>query len=256
VNKTILVPFYETQFDTTAKRIWQEAMPGYKVVGINCNAIIPSLGAIHCITKEIGVNAPLRIVHQALECQDNSIVGGGYAVNARIQHRSGISGAKIFYSADLLAPWQSADMTEGIIPNGDWYGSIPLQAVGSTVYYYIEATANDGKTISRPIAAPEGWWKFCVTQSSGTETPTAQMMEIYPNPASAITVVPVHSSLKTQGNILVFNSLGQIAMEIFEGEIPSGNTNYFLDAGKLAPGTYFVKLQTGGQVSVKKLAVR
>ncbi|MFN0033631.1 MAG: agmatine deiminase family protein [Saprospiraceae bacterium] len=256
VNKTILVPFYETQFDTTARRIWQEAMPGYKVVGINCNSIIPSLGAIHCITKEVGVNEPLRIVHQALQCQDNSLVFGEYSVYATVQHRSGIEGAKLFYTTDLSAPWQSTDMTQGIIPNGDWFGAIPMQAAGSTVFYYIEAKAVNGKTLARPITAPDGWWKFCVTQSSGVETPLADLLEIYPNPASATTVVPVQCAAKTRGSVLLFNSLGQLVQEIFSGEFPSGNSNYFLDAGNLASGTYFVKLQTGGQVRVRKLVVR
>jgi len=256
VNKTIIVPFYQQQYDTTARRIWQEAMPGYKVVGIDCNAIIPSLGAIHCITKEVGVSDPLRIVHQELECQDNSLVPGGYSVHASIQHRSGISGAKIFYKTDLSGPWQSTDMWQDIVPNEDWFGAIPAQPAGSVVYYYIESIATNGKTFARPITAPDGWWKFCVTQSSGTENLMADLMDIYPNPAAAITVIPVQSSAKIQGSILLYNSLGQMVQALFAGEIPSGSSNYFLDAGNLVPGTYFVKLQTGGQVRMKKLVVR
>ncbi|MBC7774746.1 MAG: agmatine deiminase family protein [Phycisphaerae bacterium] len=257
VNKTIIVPFYQQQYDTTAQRIWQETMPGYKVVGIDCNAIIPSLGAIHCITKEIGVNDPLRIIHQALQCQDNSNAPDAYSIYATIQHRSGIFGAKVFYTTNLSADWKSTDMWQGIIANDDWFGAIPTQPAGSTVYYYIEATAFNGKTLTRPITAPTGWWKFCVTQNSSTEEATAvDMLDIYPNPASAVTVIPVQSSSNARGNILVYNSLGQMVLEVFAGEIPSGNTNYFLDAGKLASGTYFVKLQTGGQVRVRKLVVR
>ena len=257
VNKSIIVPFYEQKFDTTAQRIWEEAMPGYKVIGIDCNSIIPSLGAIHCITKEVGVNDPLRIVHQELACQDNSNNPGAYSVSAIIQHRSGISGAKLFYTTDLSSDWKSIDMWQGIVANDDWFGSIPTQPAGSTVYYYIEATAVNGKTLARPITAPSGWWKFCVTQSSKIEEPlSAALLNIYPNPASAITVVPVQSSAKTRGNILIFNSLGQMVHKIFEGEIPSGSSNYFLDAGTLASGTYFVKLQTGGQVQIKKMVVR
>ena len=257
VNKTVILPFYETQYDTTAQRIWQESLPGYKIVGVDCNSIIGLSGAIHCITKEVGVNDPLRIIHQELQCQENGNTPGGYAVNASIQHRSGIAGAKIFYTTDLSAAWQNTDMWQGIIANDDWFGSIPAQAGGSTVYYYIEASAVNGKTFARPITAPEGWWKFCVTPASGTDEPAAvTLLDIYPNPASAITAVPVQSAAKAQGNILVYNSLGQMVEEVFEGEIPSGSSTYFLDAGKLAGGTYYVKLQTRGQVQVKKLIVK
>ena len=58
VNKTILVPTYEEQFDTVGLKIWEEAMPGYKIQGIDCNGIIDLNGAIHCITKEVGVSEP------------------------------------------------------------------------------------------------------------------------------------------------------------------------------------------------------
>lgn len=256
VNKTVIVPFYETQFDTTAQRIWEESMPGYRVVGIDCNSIIPSLGAIHCITKEVGVADPLRIVHQELKCQDNSMTVGGYPVYASLQHQSGIAGAKLFYATNPAGPWLSTEMYQGIIPNKDWFGNIPMQAAGSTVYYYIEGTAVNGKSITRPITAPKGYWSFCVTQSSGISSPVAELLEIYPNPASAITVIPVQSSAKARGTILVFNNLGQQVLQVYEGEIPSGNTNYFLDASQFAAGTYFIKLQTGNQVGMKKLIVR
>ncbi|MFN0215330.1 MAG: agmatine deiminase family protein [Saprospiraceae bacterium] len=257
VNKTIIVPFYELQYDTIAQQIWQKTMPGYNVVGIDCNSIIGLSGAIHCITKEVGVADPLRIVHQPLICQDNSNSPNSYSLYATIQHRSGVAGAIVFYTTDLSLPWQSTDMWQGIIPNGDWFGAIPVQPAGSTVYYYIEATAVNGKTLVRPLPAPSGWWKFCVTQSIGTkELGVAELLDIYPNPASSITVIPVNSSVKTGGNILIYNSLGQMMQEVFSGEIPSGNTNYFLDAGQLAAGTYFVRLQTGGQVRMKKLVVR
>jgi agmatine deiminase len=53
VNNTILVPIYEEQWDTTALRIYREALPGYEVVGIDCNEIITASGAIHCITKAV-----------------------------------------------------------------------------------------------------------------------------------------------------------------------------------------------------------
>jgi agmatine deiminase len=256
VNKTVIVPFYQQQYDTTAQRIWEEAMPGYKIVGINCNSIIPLSGAIHCITKEVGVNDPLRIVHQPLECQDNSQNPFGYGISATIQHRSGIAGARIYYSSDPDGPWQIADMVQNTSSPSEWLGAIPSHTAGTTVHYYIQAEAVSGKTLARPMTAPEGWWKFCVTQSSATEDPLAVLQAIYPNPASAITVVPVSTVSKVQGRIAVYNSYGQEILTLFAGEIPAGQSNYFLDAGKLPSGAYWVKCQAGNQVSTQKLMIR
>ncbi len=261
VNKTIIVPFYQQQFDTTASRIWKQAMPGYNVVGINCNAIIPSLGAIHCITKEVGVNDPLRIVHKPIEAVIQNAFGpDNYPVKATIQHRSGVASANVFYRRRTASTWESVSMVPVLNPDSlnYWTGLIPKQeGYFDTLFYYIQAEANSGKTQLRPLPSPTGAWSFPIVPNvSDTKTPTTDLLEIYPNPASAITVLPVQSSAKTRGSVLIFNSLGQLALKVFEGEIPAGNSNYFLDAGKLSPGTYWVKLQTGGSVRLKKLIIQ
>ncbi len=261
VNKTVIVPFYETEFDTMAQRIWQEALPGYKVVGVDCNAMISKNGAIHCITKEIGVNDPLRIVHKPIEgVLQNAWGPSNYPVTALIQHRSGIAAASVFYRSKNISNWIGIAMSPNTNPDSlnFWTAYIPKQeGYFDTLFYAIVATSNSGKTVQRPLPGPAGAWRFLIQATiSSFKTPTVEMLEIYPNPASAITVIPVQSHSKTQGSILIFNSLGQMVREVFVGEIPSGSTHYFLDAGKLASGTYFVKLQTGGQVRMKKLVVR
>ena len=66
VNNTVILPTYQ-QYDTTAIRIWEEALPGYNIVGIDCDGgnsnIIALSGAIHCITHSVGVEDPLMISH-------------------------------------------------------------------------------------------------------------------------------------------------------------------------------------------------
>ncbi len=258
VNKTVLVPFYEEQFDTTAQRIWEESLPGYNIVGINSNAIIPSLGAIHCITKEVGVPDPVHIVHQQLPCLDNAQYLE-YPVWATLSHRSGIASAKIYYTTDLNQPWQSVDLPYYPLDDTIWNyrGFIPQQSAGQTVYYYIEATANNGKTITRPLVAPQGYWRFCVTESVGApEISTVELALVYPNPASAITVVPVHATASTPGQLNLFNALGQLVQRVFEGTFNTGDSNYFIDASGFPSGTYWVELRSGNQASVQKLIIR
>ena len=93
VNKTVILPAYAQQYDTTAVRIWKEAMPGYTIKTINCNSIIPALGAIHCIAKEVASANPLLISHRPLHDTYNAT--NAYQVDARIEHRSGIASAEI-----------------------------------------------------------------------------------------------------------------------------------------------------------------
>ena len=101
VNKKVLVPTYRTQYDTTGLRILREAMPGYEVIGIDCDNsganIIGSGGAIHCITKAIGASDPLLISHQELSNTTDNI--NPHYVEALIMHSSGISSATLHYKS-------------------------------------------------------------------------------------------------------------------------------------------------------------
>ncbi|MCK6693410.1 MAG: agmatine deiminase family protein [Thermoanaerobaculia bacterium] len=262
VNKTVLLPAYEEKYDSTALRVWREALPGYKIVGINCNDIIPLGGALHCITKEIGVADPLRIVHQPLkEVIQTPDAPQNYPVYALLQYRDGIDGGRVWYTTDTAAAWQFVDMTP-YQPNDTaniWVGYIPRQNVGSTVYYYIEAKADGGqRTRVRPMPAPKGWWKFRVEgETIATNDPAnAALNPVFPNPARGLTCVPVQCTAGTTGTITLYNSLGQAVHRIHEGRIPSGASRYYFDAGKFQAGAYFAELRANGFVSTQRVLVR
>ena len=53
VNKHVLVPIYGQGTDSAALEIYEQAMPGYTVVGIDSTSVIPSGGAIHCTTMQM-----------------------------------------------------------------------------------------------------------------------------------------------------------------------------------------------------------
>lgn len=169
LNKTILVPTYEEQYDTTALRIYRENLPGYKVVGINCNQIIPALGALHCITKTVGVNDPLWIAHARL--RDTYDAVNDYPVTAKIRHRSGVSGATLYYRTGEALPYVAVEMSLVNAADHVWWASIPAQAAGTEIQYYIHAVAESGKQQVRPIVAPEGYFRFRV---KALDTPMAK----------------------------------------------------------------------------------
>ncbi len=160
INNTFLVPIYEEQYDTTALRIYEEYLPGYRVVGIDCNDMIGSLGALHCITKLVGVNEPLRIAHPRI--RDTYNTEDPYEVEGLVQHREGINSVTLYYRIAPELEYTSTSMIPGIIDDGMYYGSIPAQAAGTEVQYYIEAQASTGKVHRRPSPAPEGYYPFRV----------------------------------------------------------------------------------------------
>jgi agmatine deiminase len=54
VNRSVIIPFYDTRAENeVAKRAYEAALPGYRIVGVNSESTIVQGGSIHCITKEI-----------------------------------------------------------------------------------------------------------------------------------------------------------------------------------------------------------
>lgn len=258
VNKTILMPAYEPSFDQTAIDIYEENMPGYKVVPIDCNQIIESLGALHCITKEVGVDDPLWIVHQRLR---NAVdVTDDFAVEATIKHREGIAAATLYYTTDTTQAYQSVAMTLTDDVEKTWTGYIPNPLEDQEIFYYILAEANNGKTLTRPMTAPAGFWNFTVTFTNvsyeNLPEPDTRLANIYPNPASAMTVIPVHSNTNVEARIELLDVLGRNVRTIFDGTLTGGDQQFFLDARELPAGSYIVQMRNGNQIHNQKLIIK
>jgi len=257
LNNTVLVPFYREEYDTIAQRIYEEALPGYNIVGIDVDDsgtnLISYSGAIHCITHSVGVDEPLLIQHQSLK-DTNPLAN--YTVSANILHNSGIASANVYFTTDLSVGY-NAPISLNNTTGNTWEASIPgTIPSGSTVYYYIEATANSGKTINRPMPAPAGYFDFKILNNSTDIKYGINMkLSVFPNPASSITCIPVDVSHNTQATILLVDVLGQHTSLIFEGELKIGETKHFIDASQYPAGVYNIVLQTGFGKSTQKLVI-
>ena len=259
VNKTILVPFYRTEYDTIAQRTLEEALPGYTIVGIdvdNSNETLISLsGAIHCITHTIGVEDPMVIVHQPLEDTYNTT--NSYTVSAEVSHRSGIASAQLFYRLKGTTSYQSVAMTS--TAQGIWEGAIPAQAAESVVEYYVEGTANSGKVMTRPIVAPDGYWSFKVLKPNSIAdlaTEGLSFGKVYPNPAKAITCIEINAQIEMDAEIAVYNALGKKVEEVHNGNLIRGKNQFFIHAENYASGIYFILLKGAHSQQFLKLVVQ
>ena len=159
INKTVIVPTYQLQYDTTALRIYGEAMPGYNIVDINCNQMITALGAIHCITKEIGVQEPVYISHLKIRSVA-SFNSAGYEVKAFIKSRSSISNANVYWSVDTTQGFNMLQMNQTSADS--FYAYIPIQQLNAKVFYYVSASSNSGRVVNKPLTSPKGAYQFVV----------------------------------------------------------------------------------------------
>src|SRR5690606_17459533 len=74
----------------------------------------------------------------------------------------------------------------------NWTTHLTVPSDAEQIEYYIWAEANSGKTITRPIVAPDGYWTFDVSSLSAQEWANRNIVGTYPHPASDELYVNFH----------------------------------------------------------------
>jgi agmatine deiminase len=246
INKTVIIPTYEYQYDTTAFRIYREAMPGYNIVGINSNSIIPSLGAIHCIVKEVGVKDPVFISHAKMD----SVVATADPIEIKsvIKTKSGIAESFVYWTSDTTAGFNPLPMN---FTSGDTASAfIPVQVNGTEIYYYISAESNSGRTVSKPIVAPDGFYNFVVENSvtdiAEFKSPNEyELSQNYPNPFNPATIISYQLPVTSEVKLTVYDLLGKEIATLVNEVKSAGNYEVEFNAQNLSSGIYFYSIQAG-----------
>lgn len=238
LNKTILVPLYRPEVDTPALAQWEEMMPGYNIVGIDVdNAgenLIALVGAIHCITHQIGVENPLWIVHQPVA---EANAGSTVDLTALIKHNTGIDNAVVFWREEGDTSFSQAAMSD--VGSDNWSTSLSIPSSATAIEYYIEAEANSGKTLTRPIVAPDGYWTMDVASLSVDDWAQQNISSPYPNPATDKVSFDLNN-INGPVTVSIYNVLGQ---QLDTNIIEDGNGVVTLDLNPNWQGALFVTFE-------------
>jgi hypothetical protein len=217
-------------------------------------------GEVHCLTKEIGAAEPVYISHAWYPDSVNQTTD--YAISADIQTVSGISGATLYWSIDPDNGYQAVDMTA--MGDHGYTANIPGQPYYTTVHYYIEATANSGKTMVKPIVAPDWAYNFLV-HPDGEEVGIEQMAELsglptniiltnnYPNPFNAKATIMFTLPEDSDVKLNVFDILGREVTTLVSGSLTAGEYSAVWDASDYSSGTYFYMIKAGDLTAKKKM---
>lgn len=187
VNNVILQPCFSTvvngqptaQWDRDNIEALKAAYPGYTIYCVDVREFDGSGGAIHCVTKQIPADNPIRILHKNIH--DTIISMTQVPVSAIITNNSGIAHAEVVYR-DNDGAWQTLNLTA----NGNrFYGNIALEVtnIPHTVEYYISATSNNGKTITKPMTAGQGGY-YSFNYNTGTPNFDSAMFDYDTMPMS------------------------------------------------------------------------
>ena len=254
VNKSFIYPSYsnvnsgnELQDERVNERI-KKLMPGYKIVPIDARQLTVLAGALHCITMQIPADNPIRFWHPSLQHQATHTLGQ-YPLEAEITNRSGIKSAKCFWRKKGENQWRNFDLIgrgttfTGGIPNVEF-------VMTDTIEYYLWAESNNGKTMTKPFVAPEGYYSFGFPVNTNRLPLKDQLsLRIMPNPASDYLHVSFNAEIQNQKGVklVIRNALGQL-METFYYSNADGRTESKVDIQTYSSGVYHITILQGDQI--------
>jgi len=262
VNNKVLVPLYNEPEDDTALFVYQQALPGHEIIGIDCSSMAGWGGAIHCITIQIPSPYFIHIRHYPLTDTDDTL--NPYRVEARITTSSALAAESslVYYSINN-DPFLSVPLA--MESPGLYAGYIPAQHDEDTIRYYIVVQNDDGIRRTSPHHVPVHMYTFAVDAGSGSHeydgnTPPPPTLHMLPNPTRNQARFLVTLARLSQVKIEIYNTVGQKVRVLVDDPLVRGSHNIPWDLAddrqrRVAPGVYFYKVVLDGETAFGKITV-
>ena len=275
VNDLIIQPCFSTVgSDGMPTAAWdranieelKKAYPGYTIYCVDVREFDGSGGAIHCITKQIPAEHPIRILHNNLHGNTGTDYTSADApVNAIVSNVDGISSVKLYYRIGN-GEWHNVEMSQGTVCSGSDYSAyIPttgqLDGEYTLVEYYISATSNAGKTITKPMTAHQGGY-FSFYLGNNSNPPLAidaadaeqRFGQFYPNPAENEANMVVDLAA---GENYIVSIVDQSGRTVHTSTLQAaGKIVYTVNTSRLASGIYTVVFDNDNQRIARKMIVK
>lgn len=244
VNNVIVFPIFHDE--NTGEKSWddstlaqvQKHFPGYKIIPADMRVLDGSGGSIHCVTKEVPADNPISI-NSHFPYSGLQDYKAKYPILAKIRNHSGIQEAKVYYRSKGATSWKSTKLKD--TANNFFNGDIFSNPKGKdTIEYYIEALSNNGKTMRKPISAPDGYFTF-FTKVNTSYNSISQGSEVqffvYPNPSQDLIKVSGQDILSEKINLKITDISGKTCLY----KVISA-PNELVDIKHLNVGIYFIEL--------------
>ena len=161
LNEKVLVPITGSSWDDEALAVYEEAFPGYEVLGFTGSW--ESTDALHCRAKGIPDLDMLQIFHNPIN-DNTEPEQGGYEVNVTVDDLSEAGliedSIRIFWKTPEINSWTLAPMYGVDIPEepDTRVGWIPALADSGTIQYFIQAADSSGRIEQSPLAGYHEFW--------------------------------------------------------------------------------------------------
>lgn len=148
LNNRVFVPIMNSTWDAPALQVYQEAMPGYEILGFTGSW--QSTDALHCRT--IGITDLEKVHIHHLPILGEQPAQENYTIEATVKAFSGqpLHGDSVLIKYSINgAAWEEVAMTNA--SGQQWTGTISGVAQGSEVAYFIYAADMAGKRQNHPF---------------------------------------------------------------------------------------------------------
>jgi hypothetical protein len=111
------------------------------------------------------------------------------------------------------------------------------------------------------MPAPDGYWSFSILDDTvgvgiAAQNDDSVFGNIFPNPAGAITCIPLILGRATEGQLEMLDMTGRQVHVVRTGTFPPGESRYFFDASLFASGVYQVVFRTADGAAAQPVMIR
>jgi agmatine deiminase len=161
LNDKVFVPIFSSSWDDSALQVYQQAMPGYEVLGFYGSWYDDD--AIHC--RVMGVTDRYMLFVDHIPLFDTEDYEHDYLVSVQIEDHSNTGlipeSLLVYYSIDSSA-FDTAHL-QATSKSDSFYACIPAQPPGTEIVYFIKTADNSGRVATHPFIGAPGAHVFYIT---------------------------------------------------------------------------------------------
>lgn len=245
-NNKVFVPQTGSSLDDEAIAVYEEAMPGYEIIGVYSNGWY-NTDALHCRTHEIADREMLYIRHIPLAGEIDA--EESFEISADIYSYGGSAistGFPILIYSVNYGDWIEIEMTE--TKSNTYTAYIPAEDGENVVKYYIHAENENGKSENNPYIGEPDPHEFNYTGTpAGIANSNNSEIKIYPNPSKGIFTI---ETIDDNALIIIYMIDGRMVYN----DVLFSNYNK-IDISNFGKGIYFVEITNNDKKIIKKIIV-
>jgi hypothetical protein len=261
LNHKVLVPMFGIPADTQALITYQEAMPGYQVIGIYYDNWY-YYDALHCRTREIIDRHMLYMQHRPLDSVQPA--NQQIEVSCRIKPCSGedlvLNHLYLFWRESGSSQFDYQNLTASAMTD-TFLAVFPLLEQETQYEYYLMAEDYSGRIETLPRTAPDDLFTFTTdnsTANSPNELAIVQNLSIHPNPFNPATTINFYLLQEAELKIAIYNIKGKLIRLLANQTKPAGLQSFTWNGTNIQnltcpSGIYFCQIAADSQIINQKI---